>query len=147
MRKAVVIIAILFPAILMVWAKKEETLEELKARAAQTSNLEERAGVCVRIAEEQVKAADKLFTEGKAEEGQSALNDVISYSEKARDAATQSGKKLKPTEIAVRKMARKLHDIKRTVSFDEQAPIQEAIDHLERVRTDLLARMFGRGEK
>ncbi|HET7442023.1 MAG TPA: hypothetical protein VFJ47_12035 [Terriglobales bacterium] len=146
MRAAVVIFAILFPATLA-WAKKEETLEELKARAAQTSNLEERAGVCVRIAEEQVKAADKLFTEGKADEGRTALEDVVGYSEKARDAATQSGKKLKPTEIAVRKMARKLHDIKRTVAFDEQAPLQEAIDHLERVRTDLLAKMFGRGEK
>ena len=146
MRKAVVITAILLTASLAAWSKKEETLEELKARA-QTANLDERAGVCVRIAELQLKEADKLFTEGKAEEGRTALADVVSYSEKARDAATQSGKKLKPTEIAVRKMARKLHDIRRTVAFDEQAPVQDAIDHLERIRTDLLAKMFGRGEK
>ena len=146
MSKALVILAILLSSSLAVWAKKEETLEELKSRA-ETTNLEERTGVCVRIAEEQVKAADKLFTEGKAEEGRAALQDVITYSEKARDAATQSGKKLKATEIAVRKMARKLHDIKRTVAFEDQAPIQEAIDHLERVRTDLLAKMFGKGGK
>lgn len=146
MSKALVILAILLSCSLAVWAKKEETLEDLKSRA-ETTNLEERAGICVRIAEEQVKAADKLFTEGKAEEGRAALQDVITYSEKARDAATQSGKKLKATEIAVRKMARKLHDVKRTVAFEDQAPIQEAIDHLERVRTDLLAKMFGKGGK
>lgn len=146
MRKTLVIIAIFLAASLAAWSKKEESLEELKARA-ETANLDDRAGICVRIAELQLKDADKLFTEGKAEEGRTALADVVSYSEKARDAATQSGKKLKPTEIAVRKMSHKLHDIKRSVAFDEQAPVQDAIDHLERVRTDLLAKMFGRGEK
>jgi hypothetical protein len=40
-------------------------------------------------------------------------------------------------------MANKLRDMKHTLNFEDQAPVQEAIDHLERVRTDLLARMFG----
>jgi NADP-dependent 3-hydroxy acid dehydrogenase YdfG len=146
MRRAALGIAILLTASFVLGAKREETLDELKTRA-ETSNLEERAGVCVRIAEDQLKAVDKLFNEGKPEQARAALGDVITYSEKAGNAATQSGKKLKPTEIAVRKMSRKLRDIKRTVGFDEQAPVQEAIDHLERVRSDLLARMFGQGEK
>jgi hypothetical protein len=73
---------------------------------------------------------------------------VATFSEKARDAASKSGKKLKPTEIAVRKMAHKLRDMKRTLSFEDQAPVQDAIDRLEHVRTDLLTRMFGiKGEK
>ena len=146
MRKAFLLIAVVLTASLAGWPKNEETLEQLKARA-ETTNLEERTGVCVRIAEQQLKAMDKSFTEGKPDEARVELKDVVTYSEKARDAATQSGKKLKATEIAVRKMARKLQDIKRTVAFEDQGPIQDAIDHLERVRTDLLARMFGHGEK
>jgi hypothetical protein len=146
MRNLVILIAIVLTSCLAAWPKNEESLDQLKARA-ETNNLEERTGVCVRIAEEQVKAVDKSFTEGKADDARAALTDVITYSEKARDAATKSGKKLKNTEIAVRKMARKLQDVKRSVAVEDQPPIQDAIDHLERVRTDLLAKMFGRGEK
>ena len=131
---------------LTLWARKDESLEELKARA-QTASVEDRPGICIRIAEYQLDAADKLFLEGKAEAGDTALADVVSYSEKAGQAATQTGKKLKNTEIAVRKMSRKLHDVKHMVPFEDQAPVQEAIDHLERVRTELLAKMFGRREK
>jgi hypothetical protein len=138
--------AVVLAVSLTLWARKEETLEELKARAESVS-VEDRPGICIRIAEHQLDAADKLFLEGKPSEGNSALADVVSYSEKAGDAATQSGKKLKNTEIAVRKMSRKLHDVKHTVPFEDQGPVQEAIDHLERVRTDLLAKMFGRGGK
>ena len=39
-----------------------------------------------------------------------------------------------------------LRFVKRTVNFDDQPPIQEAIDHLERVRTQLLSKMFDLGK-
>ena len=146
MRKLFIIVALLLATSLAAWSRKEETLEELKARA-ESANVDEQAGICVRIAEQQLQVADKLFVEGKSEEARSALDDVVKYSEKARDAATKSGKKLKPTEIAVRKMAHKLHDVKHSVAFEDQPKVQEAIEHLERVRTDLLTKMFGRGEK
>jgi polyhydroxyalkanoate synthesis regulator phasin len=146
MRKLFIIVALLLATSLAAWSRKEETLEELKARA-ESANVDEQAGICVRIAEQQLQVADKLFVEGKSEEARSALDDVVKYSEKARDAATKSGKKLKPTEIAVRKMAHKLRDVKHSVAFEDQPKVQEAIEHLERVRTDLLTKMFGRGEK
>ena len=128
------------------WAKKEETLEQLKTRA-ESANLEERASVCVEIAERQLTNADILYTEGNAERARAAVNDVVTYTEKARDAATQSGKRLKPTEIAVRKMAHRLSDIRRTLNFEDQPPVQEAIEHLEKIRTELLSKMFGKGQK
>jgi hypothetical protein len=71
---------------------------------------------------------------------------VATYSEKAHDAAIQSGKKLKNTEIDFRKMSAKLRDIKRTLNFDDQAPVQAAADRLESLRTDLLSHMFGKGK-
>jgi flagellin-specific chaperone FliS len=127
-------------------ARKDESLEQLKARVASASP-EQRVGLCLEIAERQLSAADKFYTAGNVDQARAAVDDIVSYSEQARDAANQSGKKLKNAEISVRKMASKLRDIKRTLNFDDQPPVQEAIDHLERVRSDLLARMFGNGKE
>jgi hypothetical protein len=145
MRIRIIILAVLFASSLIAFARKEEPLAELIARA-ESSKLEDRPHLYTEIARRQVKAADQLYSEGKAEEGRAAVSDVVLYSDKARDAATQSGKKLKDTEIAVRKMVARLRDIKRTLAFENQAPVQEAIDHLEQVRTELLSKMFGKKE-
>ena len=53
MRRSSTIVAIVLALSLSTWGRKEETLEELKARA-QTANVEDRPGVCVRIAEHQL---------------------------------------------------------------------------------------------
>jgi hypothetical protein len=145
MRIRIIILAILFASSLAAFAHKEETLADIITRA-ESSKLEDRPRLYTEIARRQVKAADQLYSEGKPEEGRSAVSDVVLYSDKARDAATQSGKKLKDTEIAVRKMVARLRDIKRTLAFEYQAPVQEAVDHLEQVRTELLSKMFGKKE-
>jgi hypothetical protein len=44
-------------------------------------------------------------------------------------------------------MADKLRDIKRTLGFDDQAPVDQAIRRLEDVRTVLLQEMFAKDEK
>jgi hypothetical protein len=44
-------------------------------------------------------------------------------------------------------MVRKLFDIKRAVNHEEQAPVEAAIDRLQRVRDDLLAAMFPKERK
>jgi flagellin-specific chaperone FliS len=127
-------------------ARKEDSLDDLKARVASASP-EQRVGLCLEIAERQLSAADKLYNDGNVDQARAALNDIVAYSEKARDSANQSGKKLKNAEISVRKMAAKLRDMKRTLNFEDQPPVQDAIEHLERVRTDLLARMFGNSKE
>ena len=126
-------------------ARDHESLEQLKARF-ESASPKDRVSLGLRIAEIQTDAADRLYGEGKSDEGRSAVADIVSYCEKASDAATQSGKKLKDAEITVRKIAHKLGDIKRSVNFDDQPPLQEAIDHLERVRTGLLSKMFDLGK-
>ena len=131
----------------IVWASHRDTpLPELKARA-ESAKPDERAILCIQIAERQVEAADKFYTDGKIDEAQAAIHDVVSYSQKAADSAGQTGHKLKNTEIALRKMAHRLIDIKRALAFDNQAPVQDAVDTLEKLRTDVLNRMFGKNTK
>jgi hypothetical protein len=122
------------------------TVEELKARV-NSASVADRPPLCVQIAERQLEATDKLYAAVETEKAQATLADVVAFSEEARDFAIQSHKHQKQIEIAVRRMTRKLNDIKRTVSREEQVPLDNAIDHLQRVRDDLLTAMFPKGAK
>jgi len=122
-------------------AASEETVDTLKARVANAST-EDRAEISIRIAQLQLRAADKLYTDGHVAEARAAVDDIVAYSEKARDAAVESTKHLKSAEIAMRKMAAKLRDIQRTLAFEDQAPVEQAAHRLEDIRTTLLKEMF-----
>src|SRR5579863_4744939 len=124
---------------------KDQSVDELKARLSSTS-AGDRPQLCLQIAERQLDDADKLFAAFESEKAQTDLTDVVAFSELARDNAIQSHKHLKQTEIAVRKMTRKLNDLKHSVSRDEQVAVQNAIDRLQHVRDDLLLAMFPKGK-
>lgn len=124
----------------------ELTVEELKARLSSAS-IRDRPHLCVEIAQKQLNETDKFYAANEVEKGQAALTDVVAFSELARDYAIQSHKYQKQTEIAARSMTRKLTDLLHTLGRDEQAPVQDAINHLQRVRDDLLFAMFPKGAK
>jgi len=145
MRNWLPIVALLAAASLPALASRDAALQALIDRA-ETAPLADRAPMFVEVAERQLKAADDLYTAGNADEAQAAVKDVVLFSQKARDAAVRSDRKLKSTEIAIRKMAAKLRDIKRTVIFEDQVPLQAAADRLESFRTDLQTKMFGKGK-
>jgi hypothetical protein len=118
-----------------------QTLEELKARINSVSP-GDRPQLCVQVAQRQLEAADKLYAAVETEKAQATLADVIAFSEQARDYSIQSHKHEKQIEIEVRRMTRKLTDIKRTLTREEQPALDNAIAHLQRVRDDLLLAMF-----
>ncbi len=124
----------------------EPTVEELKARIA-TANPSDKVHLCVQVAEKQLTEADKLYASGDVEKGQTALTDVTSFSELARDYSIESKKHQKQTEIAIRGMTRKLNSLVHTLGHDDQAAVKDAINRLERVRDDLLLSMFPKGAK
>jgi hypothetical protein len=127
-------------------SSNKSTVEELKARLSSTS-LGDRPHLCVQIAEKQLSEADTFYAGAEIEKGQAALTDVVAFSELARDYAIQSHKYQKQTEIAARTMTRKLTDLLHTLAHDDQAPVRDAINHLQRVRDDLLRTMFPKGAK
>jgi hypothetical protein len=127
-------------------AGKEPTVEDLKARVASTS-IGARPRLCVEIAQKQLDQADKLYAADEVEKGQSTLTDVVAYAELARDYAIESHKYERQTEIATRGMTRRLTALLHSLGHDDQAPVQDAIKHLEKVRDDLLKAMFPKGQK
>jgi hypothetical protein len=147
MRAAFISGVILFMlAVSAISLAKDESIPQLLARA-EAARTEDRPPLYTEAAERRLHNADDLYNEGRVEEARAAVTDVVSYSEKASQAATQTGKRLKNTEIAVRKMAEKLRDIKRSLAFEDQPAVQAAIDRLESLRTGMLNRMFGKGAK
>lgn len=124
----------------------EPTVDELKARFANAST-NERPHLCVEIARKQAAETDRLYAANDFDKAQTTLTDVVAYSELARDYAIQSHKYQKQTEIAVREFTRKLNDLMRTLPKDDQAPVHDAINRLQRVRDDLLSTMFPKGVK
>ena len=122
------------------------TVEELKARLS-SLKVGDRPHVCVQIAQKQLAEVDKFYAGADVEKGQAALVDVVTYSELARDYAIQSHKYQKQSEIAVRAMARRLTELMHSLGADEQAPVRDAVNRLQRVRDDLLMAMFPKGAK
>jgi hypothetical protein len=125
---------------------KDQSVEDLKARLSNATP-DERPVICVQIAQHQLNNADKLYIDGDVDHARQAVDDVVAYAEKARDFAKQAKKHLKTVEIAARKMSEKLRDIQRTIAFEDQPPVQQAIQQLENVRTDLLNQMFKKDKK
>ena len=123
-------------------AEKEDTLDQLIARA-EKAHPDDQPALYVQVAEHQLKAANDFYTEGKNVDGESAIGDVSTYAGKAHDVVLKHPKKMKQTEISLRKIAERLRDMKRTLSFEDQAPVQKAADQLESLRTDLQKHMFG----
>jgi hypothetical protein len=127
-------------------AQKGASVEELMQRA-QAAPTGAQPAIYAELAERQLAAADKLYSSGDANAAGSAVEDVVSYSGKAAHAAAESGSHMKPTEIALRKMAERLRTIRRTLALEDQKPAEEAADRLEALRNDLLARMFEKNKK
>ena len=125
----------------------EEVPVSEQAAQADAAPLVRQAELHIKIAERQMKEADRLYTGGKMDEAAAAVRDVVTYSEKATDAAVRSGKRLKNTEINIRKLSKRLNDIQRTLSYDDQGPVKTATDRLEELRTQLLNRMFSKDKK
>jgi hypothetical protein len=150
-RLAISMLLLAFAAYGWAWGQskdqsKDESADELQSRIA-SARPEDRPPLCVQIAQSQLRNADTLYTEGKTEQARAAVGDVVTYSQKARDAAIQSRKHMKNVEIAARKMAERLRDIKRTLNFEDQPPVEQAIQSLEEVRSVLLKEMFKKDKK
>lgn len=135
---------VLVPSLLAV--RDEPTIEQLKDRV-DNAKVPDRPPLCIRICERQLDSAGRLYAAGDVEKGQMALKEVTAFAELARDYAIQAHKHEKESEIAIRKMARRLGNLKHTVSREEQEEIQKTVTRLQRIQDDLLAAMFKKGDK
>lgn len=126
-------------------ARKEETIEQLAARAAH-ARTDQQPDLYMQAAERELKFAIQAYKASQSEALSSALREIVTYSDNAHSAAIHSGKHQKRTEIKIREISAKLADIKLNADVSDQPAIQSAIDRLEKFRTELLQNMFGSGK-
>jgi len=119
-----------------------QTADELKAKADAAHGAEQ-AKLCLEYARMQLERSNALFTDGQVDKAQAQIQEVVAYSRKAADAASASGKQLKETEIKLRKLAERMHDIAQTLAFEDRAPVHQAVEQIEQIRSDLMVRMWG----
>ncbi|MCI0352545.1 MAG: hypothetical protein L0Z53_24260 [Acidobacteriales bacterium] len=126
-------------------AGDEETLQELIARAQTPSD--QQPELYAKIARRQVEVANEHFNQGDANKAQAAVRDVVAYAQKALDSAKQGRKRLKQTDITLRKTSRRLADVARSLSFEERPPVTQAVEQIEEIRDQILDIMFGGKKK
>jgi len=119
-----------------------ETLPELKARA-DAARGGERAALSIEYAHKELEEANSLYTQGDVEKAEAAIREVLTYSGQAAAAASSSGKRLKQTEIDLRKIQHRMHDIGESLNIDDRPPVEKGVQEIEQLRANLLARMFG----
>jgi hypothetical protein len=141
MRPQLLCAAILF-LLTSVALAANDSLLSLKGRA-DAAHGGEQAKLCLEYAHRLLEDANALFTSGDVEKAQQEVAEVVGYGRKAADAASSSGKHLKQTEIELRKLSKRLHDIAETLAVEDRPPVLKAVDDIEQIRSDLLARMFG----
>jgi len=130
---------------LVVSAKKDESIAEMKARV-DAARPEEQISLSIKIAHKQLDAIAEAAKTNNADAFHTAVADLLIYAGKASGTSLQIDKKVKNTEISLRKIAEKLRDLKRSADFEEQAPLEDASERVENMRTQLLSRMFGKKE-
>ena len=129
--------------VLGVFAKTtDEPLEALKARA-ESARPQDQGPLLAAIARREVNEADRFYTEGDIAKAKQAVDDVVLYARRATEAAQRSGKHLKNIEISLRETARRLDDVRKTLSFEDRPYVEAAVKQVESSRQELLERMFG----
>jgi len=136
------ILIFLLATSILSFGRSEEPLQQLIARAdaAQPGH---QPDLYVEVAERELKSTVESYKANKPEEGRVALEQIVTYADKAHAAAIHTGKRIKHTEIKIRQIATRLRDLKLDVAVDDQPLIQAALDKLEDFRTELLRSMFG----
>ena len=141
MRIVLPVVALLFLLTVLGRAYGQSTTD-LKARADGAQG-GERATLSLEYAHRQLEDANTLYTQGDVDKAEAEIQEVLLYSHKAADAASTSGKRLKQTEIELRKLQHRMRDIGQSLNIDDRPPVEKAVQELEQVRADILARMFG----
>lgn len=106
-----------------------------------------RAKLFVDLAHDEMEAADKAFTEGNVELGHKLAASAGNDADEAGKAAVDSGKRLKDTEIDLRKLQTRARDIGRSLNFEDRPPLEKIVQRIEAAREAILSRMFGPKKK
>ncbi len=118
-----------------------ESLADLKSRA-DLAHGGDQAKFSLEYAHRLLEDSNAQFTKGDVEKGQAEIREIVDYARIGANAAASSGKRQKQTEISLRELGKRMHDIGDTLAFEDRGPVRQAVEEIEQVRSDLLTKMF-----
>lgn len=124
---------------------EEKTLEQLKAQADRADD--DQAKACAQFAERLVSVADKQFSDGESVKGQATVQEILEYATRAHDLVIKNRKKMKDTEIHLRRSRRALENMRRTLAAEDRPPVEAVEKKLEQFGQDILEAMFAPPKK
>jgi tRNA A37 N6-isopentenylltransferase MiaA len=138
MRAKTVQAVLLLLSLVALAASKDESLDALKARALR----ENEPRLYAEVVRRQVEVANEYYTAGDVQKAQGVVAEIMDLTGKCVDAAQKKHSKLKDTELTLYRASRRLQDVRRSLAFDDQPPVQAAVDRIEKARRHLLDLMF-----
>lgn len=106
-----------------------------------------RAKLFAELAHEEMEAADKAFIDGNVDLGHRLAAEAGNDADQASKAALDSGKRLKDTEIELRKLQFRTRDIGQSLNFEDRPPLDKIVRRIEAMREAILDRMFAGKKK
>jgi len=125
-------------------AVRPSDVERLKTKAESMKDYE-RGKIYSEIARELTEQASRQFAEGDEVAALRSVAEVVEFAEKASSAAKLRNKKTKDTEINLRKTARRLEEVSKTLTLEDRPPIEEAMQKVDEIRKELLEYFLKRG--
>jgi hypothetical protein len=122
-----------------------QTVEQLKAEADRAGSNQAKASA--EFAEQLVPMADKQFSQGQSVIGHQTVEKILKYATQARDLAVKDRKKMKETEIHLRRCRHALENMRRTLAAEDRPPVQAVEKKLEQFGQDILEAMFAPPKK
>lgn len=116
-------------------------IEELKQKLAHDSERE----TCFHSAElvhDLVEQFNLQLDAGELQPAQQTLNDIVAYSDKARQASVKSHHKLKQAELLIHKSARRLEEIEKATAVENRPAVDAVVKKLDALDDYLLDRVF-----
>jgi hypothetical protein len=138
MRKTASILILLLLALTAL--ADDKNIDQLKAEAERAGN--DQAKLCAEVAERLVSVADKQFTDGESVKGHATVQEILQYATRARELAIKTRKKMKETEIHLRRCRYALENMRRTLAAEDRPPVQAVEKKLEQFGEDILEAMF-----
>src|SRR5437016_9517539 len=98
MRSSMVLLTLLAGISVATYGSKQETLEQLIARAP-SARAEDQPHLYIEIARKELEAAERSYKASENDAARKSVDELVSYSAKASDAAGQTGKDRKSTRL------------------------------------------------
>lgn len=138
MRKSASIVLLLTLALLA--SGEQKSIDQLKAEAEHADG--DQPKVLAELAERLVSVADKQFTDGESVKGQATVDEIQQYATRAHDLTIKTRKKMKETEMHLRRCRHDLENMRRTLAAEDRPTVEAVEKKLEQYAEDILEAMF-----